>query len=452
MFLHFALLSLLAVGGAITTTPDMQRWLVGRARLDERRAVHRQRGAGPGRAGAQPAVRGRDGLERGRLMAGVLATLSGSLLPSTTLALGGHALGRAHQQRLGVRAFKAGMAPLTIGLLLATGWVLTEPLRAYPATALLVAVAVGFMLFTKLSPLWLIAIGAVGGCGWGGWDEVAGLRLLLVPLLAYGVLLAALWWGQERLLFMPEPLSADHRFNVGRRARGLGRRARCAAARAAPEAAGARGVVFYLHGNAGNLESWFVNADFWRQAGFDLFMIGLPRLRQEQRPHQQPGAAGSRRARGLRAGGAGVCGQTAGAVRPIAGHGPDDGARGRAAPDLTVLVSPYTSLRALATQHYRWVPAALLRYPLASDPFIGRAPRPGAAGPWRARYADPAVAQPAAGGTGGQGPRCCWCPRPGTTTSTRSRPTCKACVRRWTPYESLVPKILSPASPSPGMM
>jgi acetyl esterase/lipase len=41
-------------------------------------------------------------------------------------------------------------------------------------------------------------------------------------------------------------------------------------------------------------------------------------------------------------------------------------------PDLTVLVSPYTSLRALAAEHYRWVPTALLRYPLATDELLPR--------------------------------------------------------------------------------
>ena len=33
-----------------------------------------------------------------------------------------------------------------------------------------------------------------------------------------------------------------------------------------------RGVVFFLHGNAGNLAGWFANADFYRRAGFDLVM------------------------------------------------------------------------------------------------------------------------------------------------------------------------------------
>ena len=41
-------------------------------------------------------------------------------------------------------------------------------------------------------------------------------------------------------------------------------------------------------------------------------------------------------------------------------------------PDLTVLVSPYASLRALAREHFPWVPAAILRYPLATDALLPR--------------------------------------------------------------------------------
>ncbi len=35
------------------------------------------------------------------------------------------------------------------------------------------------------------------------------LGLLAVPLLAYGAVLVALWWGQERLIFRPTPLPPD---------------------------------------------------------------------------------------------------------------------------------------------------------------------------------------------------------------------------------------------------
>jgi uncharacterized protein len=41
-------------------------------------------------------------------------------------------------------------------------------------------------------------------------------------------------------------------------------------------------------------------------------------------------------------------------------------------PELTVLVSPYSSMRALAAEHYPWVPAALLRYPLDTGSAVGQ--------------------------------------------------------------------------------
>ncbi len=161
--LHFALLSLLAVGGAITTTPEMQRWVVGeRGWLSDAQftASVALAQAAPGPNVLFVAVIGWNVAG----LAGVAATLGGSLLPSATLALLVTRWGVQNQGLLAVRAFRAGMAPITIGLLLATGWVLTDPLRPHAlATALLVALAVGWMIWTRLSPLWVIAVGAVVG-------------------------------------------------------------------------------------------------------------------------------------------------------------------------------------------------------------------------------------------------------------------------------------------------
>ncbi len=162
MCLHFMLLSVLAIGGAITTTPEMSRYVVGeRGWLSDAQftASVALAQAAPGPNLLFVAVIGWNVAG----LAGVAATMIGSLLPSTTLALLATRWGAQHQQTLAVRAFKAGMAPLTIGMLLATGWVLTEPLRGHVATAGLVAVAVVFILYTRLSPLWPIAIGAVVG-------------------------------------------------------------------------------------------------------------------------------------------------------------------------------------------------------------------------------------------------------------------------------------------------
>jgi chromate transporter len=165
---HFMLLSLLAVGGAITTAPDMQRYVVGErhwlsdAQFTDSVALAQ---AAPGPNVLFVAVIGWN--VGGAL--GVLATMTGSLLPSTTLALAATRWGAARRDAIGVRAFTAGMAPLTIGLLLATGWVLTEPARTHAGAMALVVGTVVLMLGTKISPMWPIAAGAlVGALGFAG--------------------------------------------------------------------------------------------------------------------------------------------------------------------------------------------------------------------------------------------------------------------------------------------
>ena len=66
-----------------------------------------------------------------------------------------------------MRAFTAGLAPLTIGLLLATGWVLTDPARGQPRLMALVALTAVVMLRWRVSPLWLVGAGmTVGALGW----------------------------------------------------------------------------------------------------------------------------------------------------------------------------------------------------------------------------------------------------------------------------------------------
>ena len=96
-------------------------------------------------------------------LAGVAATLAGSLLPSTTLALAATRYSEQRRDSRFVRAFTAGLAPLTLGLLLATGWILTEPIRHDLGAMLLVPLTVWLLLKTRLSPVWLVAMGAVAG-------------------------------------------------------------------------------------------------------------------------------------------------------------------------------------------------------------------------------------------------------------------------------------------------
>ncbi|MBC7939971.1 MAG: chromate transporter [Chitinophagaceae bacterium] len=168
LFLHFLLLSLLAVGGAITTAPDMQRFVVGEqgwlsnAQFSASVALAQ---AAPGPNVLFVAV---IGWNIGGL-AGVVATLFGTLLPSSVLTLAATRWGERRRGSRALRAFNAGMAPMTLGLLVATSWVLLEPTATPWASAVAVLATMVFMLRTRASPLWAVAAGALAGAlGWLG--------------------------------------------------------------------------------------------------------------------------------------------------------------------------------------------------------------------------------------------------------------------------------------------
>ncbi len=116
LFMHFASLSLLAVGGAITTA------------------------------------------------------MLGIMLPSSILTFTASRWGHRNREMRAVRAFKQGMAPLVIALLVATGWILaanhkvdTHHLALWAVTA----VSTLLVWKTRIHLLWLLGAGAIAG--WMGW-------------------------------------------------------------------------------------------------------------------------------------------------------------------------------------------------------------------------------------------------------------------------------------------
>jgi chromate transporter len=166
LFLHFLVISLLAVGGAISTAADMHRyvvvehgWLTDTAFTSSIAIAQ----AAPGPNVLFVAVIGWNVAG----VAGVVATMTGILLPSTLLTMAVSRWGAQRPQALWLRAFTLGLGPLTIGLLLSTGWVLAEPVATRPAGWALVIGTVVVMSRKRWSPLWLIALGGlVGAVGW----------------------------------------------------------------------------------------------------------------------------------------------------------------------------------------------------------------------------------------------------------------------------------------------
>jgi chromate transporter len=175
--LHFMALSLLSVGGAITTAPDMHRFLVeqqGWLTDAQFRASVAIAQAAPGPNVLFVALMGWNvGLNAGGIaqaLLGMCVSMFGIMLPSTTLTYVAGRWGRENSELRGVRAFKQGMAPIVVGLMVATGWIL----------------ATGSSYQTQDWPIWLVAaistlvvwrtrihllllLGAGAAVGWMGW-------------------------------------------------------------------------------------------------------------------------------------------------------------------------------------------------------------------------------------------------------------------------------------------
>ena len=203
------------------------------------------------------------------------------------------------------------------------------------------------------------------------------LGAALVMAMLYAVLLALVWWQQERLIFQPSRLPLDHRFEFGADVHEAwvevpGARLHALHLRQAQP----RGVIFFLHGNAGNLDSWFVNADFYRRMNLDVFMLDYRGYGKSSGRIDSQAQLES----DVRAAWASIAPRYAGLRRVLLGRSLGSAlASGLAAdlqPELTVLVSPYESMAALAAEHYRWVPQALLRYPLRTDEALARVRSP----------------------------------------------------------------------------
>ena len=198
---------------------------------------------------------------------------------------------------------------------------------------------------------------------------------LLLALALYGAAMTWLWFKQEKLLFAPDVLVANHPLAAAPDIHELTIEVPGAKLSALHlRLPNPKGGVFFLHGNGGSLETWFVNPEFYRRANYDLFMIDY---RGYGKSTGQIESEAQLRA-DVRAAWAAVAPQYVGRKVVFYGRSLGTGlAAGLAAelgdiPDLTVLVSPYISMTALAAEHYSWVPQALLRYPLRTSEIVGR--------------------------------------------------------------------------------
>ncbi len=196
--------------------------------------------------------------------------------------------------------------------------------------------------------------------------------VILTPVLAFVAFFGYLFATQESMIFPGTPLAPDYEFEFkvpfeevripvdGAELNGLHFRQ-----------ADPRGLIFFLHGNGGNLASWTSEAEFYRRINYDMFMLdyrgygkSTGRIESEPQLHQDVRTAWDH-----------VASQYT--TKPIVIYGRSLGTALAAKlavdvdSELVILVSPFTSMIAMARQQYPFLPEWLVRYPMRTDQRIG---------------------------------------------------------------------------------
>jgi chromate transporter len=163
--LRFTVLSVLAVGGVTAVLPEVHRvvvevhhWMTD-AEFTDLFAIAQ---ASPGPNMLIVALIGWHvaGLP------GALVATAAICVPSCTLS---YFVARVWERFRGTawrRAVEVGLAPITIGLILATGWLLARGAQTGWTTSAITVCTAALVTFTRINPLWLFA--AAGALGLAG--------------------------------------------------------------------------------------------------------------------------------------------------------------------------------------------------------------------------------------------------------------------------------------------
>jgi chromate transporter len=163
---HLALLSSISFGGFPTVLPDVRNFVVtaqGWMTDQDFANIFAMAQAIPG-----PNMILMMGLIGWKLfgLPGAIASSTATFAPPCAIYFAGFRLWHRFREAAWQRSVRAGLAPVTIGLVIASGIVMARTADRGWATISLTVLAAAVMLTTRLNPLWLLAAGAaLGGLG-----------------------------------------------------------------------------------------------------------------------------------------------------------------------------------------------------------------------------------------------------------------------------------------------
>lgn len=101
------------------------------------------------------------------------------------------------------------------------------------------------------------------------------LRLFKILLIIYIIICGFLYFFQERIIFMPEKLDKNFDFGFGQNCLELNIKTKdnILLSGLLFKADSSKGLIFYLHGNAGSLRSWGGVAKTYTDLNYDVYML-----------------------------------------------------------------------------------------------------------------------------------------------------------------------------------
>ncbi len=195
--------------------------------------------------------------------------------------------------------------------------------------------------------------------------------LATVFAFTYITALASLYIFQDKLIFPAETLPKDHKFTFDMAFTEINISVDGAALNALHfKQEDSKGLIFFLHGNAGHLVDWVTDLEFYRQANYDLFIFDYRGYGKSTSKVQSQAQAEN----DARVAWDFIAPQYK--DKPVVIYGRSIGSAlatelaQQVNPALLVLVSPFTSMVDIAKQRYPFAPSWLLRYPFETNKII----------------------------------------------------------------------------------
>jgi len=167
MAAYYSTLSLICFGGVLASMPDVHRFIVEQHHWMGSEEFTRLFGISNAAPGPNMMVVGMLGYQIAGPL-GAIVSFGALSLPSAVVAYFTGSLWHRMRDRPWRVAVQAGLVPLTVGLLLASGYILTMAADAGSWVAYAITAAtVGVAMYVRVHPLWCLAAGAL--VGWMGW-------------------------------------------------------------------------------------------------------------------------------------------------------------------------------------------------------------------------------------------------------------------------------------------